>query len=118
MVAKNIENIITIIAKSINFKEVVVTKLSDWLWHLKFYWEIDNQIFDYQYKIHEITLCDASPKAIADVICYEIQEINYIYRHKSIGDITCSFNARSPKLRCTINPSGPCEACRFYESNH
>jgi hypothetical protein len=32
------------------------------------------------------------------------------------GDITCRFNARSPHLRCAVNPIGPCEACRYYES--
>jgi hypothetical protein len=33
-----------------------------------------------------------------------------------VGDITCQFNARSPYLRCAVNPSGPCEACRHYQS--
>lgn len=33
-----------------------------------------------------------------------------------VGDITCRFNARSPYLRCAINPSGPCKECSFYES--
>jgi len=32
-----------------------------------------------------------------------------------IGDITCQLNARSPYLRCTANPFGPCEGCREYE---
>lgn len=32
-----------------------------------------------------------------------------------IGDISCQLNARSPYLRCAVNPTGPCEACRFYE---
>lgn len=34
-----------------------------------------------------------------------------------IGDFTCRYNARSPYVRCAVNPSGPCETCRFYESN-
>jgi hypothetical protein len=33
-----------------------------------------------------------------------------------VGDITCQFNARSPYLRCTVNPSGPCKECPHYES--
>lgn len=33
-----------------------------------------------------------------------------------VGDLTCQFNARSPYLRCTINPSGPCKECSHYES--
>ncbi len=32
------------------------------------------------------------------------------------GDITCRFNARSPHLRCAVNPVGPCQDCRYYES--
>lgn len=32
-----------------------------------------------------------------------------------IGDITCQLNARSPFLRCTANPYGPCEGCADYE---
>ena len=32
------------------------------------------------------------------------------------GDITCRFNARSPHLRCAVNPIGPCQDCRYYES--
>jgi hypothetical protein len=33
-----------------------------------------------------------------------------------IGNLSCRFNARSPQLRCAVNPSGPCAGCRFYES--
>jgi Family of unknown function (DUF6464) len=32
-----------------------------------------------------------------------------------IGDITCQLNARSPFLRCTANPYGPCKDCTEYE---
>ncbi len=32
-----------------------------------------------------------------------------------IGDITCQLNARSPFLRCTANPYGPCKDCAEYE---
>ncbi|MEM1240724.1 MAG: DUF6464 family protein [Cyanobacteria bacterium P01_H01_bin.26] len=32
-----------------------------------------------------------------------------------IGDITCQLNARSPHIRCAVNPTGPCEGCRSYE---
>ncbi|PSF38416.1 hypothetical protein C7H19_05370 [Aphanothece hegewaldii CCALA 016] len=33
-----------------------------------------------------------------------------------IGEINCRYNARSPHLRCAINPSGPCEGCLHYEA--
>jgi hypothetical protein len=32
-----------------------------------------------------------------------------------IGDPSCVFNARSPLLRCAVNPLGPCEGCSDYE---
>jgi hypothetical protein len=28
-----------------------------------------------------------------------------------IGDAQCKFNARSPLLRCAVNPLGPCTGC-------
>ncbi|MBP0000407.1 MAG: hypothetical protein J7641_15650 [Cyanobacteria bacterium SID2] len=31
-----------------------------------------------------------------------------------LGDRTCLYNARSPYLRCAVNPYGPCNGCRFY----
>ncbi|HSM81397.1 MAG TPA: DUF6464 family protein [Nodosilinea sp.] len=31
-----------------------------------------------------------------------------------VGDITCDLNARSPYLRCAINPMGPCDGCSAY----
>ncbi|MBW4419688.1 MAG: hypothetical protein KME13_10715 [Myxacorys californica WJT36-NPBG1] len=33
-----------------------------------------------------------------------------------IGDFSCRYNARSPYIRCAINPMGPCDSCRYYES--
>ncbi len=33
-----------------------------------------------------------------------------------MGDISCQFNARSPYIRCAINPSGPCQNCRHYQA--
>ncbi|WP_242057062.1 MULTISPECIES: DUF6464 family protein [Oscillatoriales] len=32
-----------------------------------------------------------------------------------IGDTSCKFNARSPYLRCTVNPLGPCQDCPHYQ---
>lgn len=32
-----------------------------------------------------------------------------------IGNLSCRFNARSPQLRCAVNPTGPCADCHFYE---
>ncbi len=33
-----------------------------------------------------------------------------------IGDPSCRYNALSPQLRCAVNPHGPCEGCKDYES--
>ncbi|MDY7015795.1 MAG: DUF6464 family protein [Cyanobacteriota bacterium] len=32
-----------------------------------------------------------------------------------IGDLSCHYNARSPYIRCAVNPSGPCEGCSSYK---
>jgi Family of unknown function (DUF6464) len=32
-----------------------------------------------------------------------------------IGDPRCKYNALSPHLRCSVNPSGPCEGCPSFE---
>lgn len=42
---------------------------------------------------------------------YYLDGVGYL-----IGDISCQFNARSGYIRCAVNPSGPCEGCRFYEA--
>jgi hypothetical protein len=33
-----------------------------------------------------------------------------------LGDTTCRYNAHSELVRCAVNPTGPCQTCRFYES--
>jgi len=35
-----------------------------------------------------------------------------------IGDTTCVNNARSPYIRCAINPEGPCDDCIHFEKRH
>ncbi len=110
--ALKIEKIIAIIAQSFDLRKVFICKIADSLWSLDFCCQVDNQILDYSYWIYEIDLCDSRPDSIADIICYEMQEN---HRQRPIGDITCEFNARSRYLRCTVNPNGPCEGCKFRE---
>jgi len=43
-------------------------------------------------------------------------EKSLVNGHWVIGDASCRFNARSELVRCAVNPAGPCENCRFYES--
>lgn len=40
-----------------------------------------------------------------------VEGIGYV-----IGDFSCEMNARSPYLRCAVNPCGPCQGCQFYEA--
>ncbi|MBH8573174.1 hypothetical protein I8752_09120 [Nostocaceae cyanobacterium CENA369] len=42
---------------------------------------------------------------------YYLEGVGYL-----IGDISCKFNAQSGYIRCAVNPSGPCQGCRHYES--
>ena len=42
----------------------------------------------------------------------EIQRIH----PDAIGNVSCQFNARSPVIRCAVNPAGPCEDCQHYQS--
>ncbi|WP_242024247.1 DUF6464 family protein [Trichocoleus sp. FACHB-591] len=34
---------------------------------------------------------------------------------KSLGDPNCSHSARSPHVRCAVNPEGPCEGCPDFK---
>ena len=34
---------------------------------------------------------------------------------KPLGDPNCAHSARSPHLRCTVNPAGPCETCSDFK---
>ena len=33
-----------------------------------------------------------------------------------LGDWSCVYNARSPLLRCTVNPGGSCSGCVHYKA--
>ncbi len=39
-----------------------------------------------------------------------IEGVGYV-----IGDLTCTYNARSPYIRCAVNPDGLCQDCRHYQ---
>lgn len=44
------------------------------------------------------------------------QSLADMFKPRAIGDTTCRNNARSPYIRCAVNPCGPCEGCGSYES--
>jgi len=58
-----------------------------------------------------VTPVPLSLKALppADMTC--IDGFGYV-----IGKVSCKYNARSPYIRCAINPSGPCQNCWHYDS--
>jgi hypothetical protein len=60
-----------------------------------------------RYRLHHVTLWVQATQPLAE-------------RSRSkdgwiIGDSRCRFNARSPVLRCAVNPLGPCADCQFFQ---
>lgn len=43
------------------------------------------------------------------------EEMTLMNGHWIVGNASCGYNAHSELVRCAVNPSGPCEGCRFYE---
>jgi hypothetical protein len=43
------------------------------------------------------------------------EEMSLVDGQWVVGDATCRYNAQSELVRCAVNPSGPCQSCRFYE---
>ncbi len=66
----------------------------------------------YQYKVggyclHKISLYVQSASKPTETTLIEGRWV--------LGDANCRFNAKSEIIRCAVNPSGPCEGCRFFE---
>lgn len=60
-----------------------------------------------RYRLHQIVIYVQPSQAP--------QEQSLLEGRWVIGDVSCTFNARSELLRCAINPSGPCDRCTFYQ---
>ena len=57
--------------------------------------------------------CDFTHTKIGEV--YPHSKINTDYPPEGwIGWLSCDHNARSPYLRCAINPTGPCDGCQDF----
>lgn len=82
--------------------------LSLWMLHRAqaHYQQTNGQIHG-QLRVSQVPRLKALPPA--DLTC--IEGYGYV-----IGKISCKYNARSPYIRCAVNPSGSCEDCRHYES--
>lgn len=61
-----------------------------------------------RYRLHKISLYVQSAKRPT--------EKSLVQGRWVIGDANCRFNANSELIRCAVNPEGPCDSCRFYES--
>ncbi len=61
-----------------------------------------------RYKLHKIALYVQSAS--------RPEEQSLIDGQWVIGDATCVYNARSTLIRCAIQPIGPCEGCKYWES--
>jgi hypothetical protein len=60
-----------------------------------------------RYRLHRIALyVQASPRP---------EEQSWVQGRWVVGDVRCRFNARSELVRCAVNPSGPCQGCRYFE---
>ncbi|MDJ0800392.1 MAG: DUF6464 family protein [Calothrix sp. MO_167.B12] len=61
-----------------------------------------------RYRLHKIALYVQSAK--------RPDEKSLVDGRWVIGDASCNYNAHSEIIRCAINPDGPCESCRNYQT--
>ncbi|CAC5344840.1 MULTISPECIES: DUF6464 family protein [Planktothrix] len=61
-----------------------------------------------RYRLHKISLYVQSVQRPEDR--------TLIDGHWILGNANCRFNAYSELIRCAVNPLGPCQECRFFES--
>jgi hypothetical protein len=82
--------------------------LSLWMLHrAQANYQQTNRPTNQQFSISQAPRLKALPPA--DLTC--IEGYGYV-----IGKVSCKYNARSPYIRCAVNPSGSCADCRHYES--
>jgi hypothetical protein len=62
-----------------------------------------------RYRLQEIAIYVQSAQRPA--------ERSFVQGRWVIGDASCRFNAHSEIIRCAVNPEGPCDRCRFYETS-
>jgi hypothetical protein len=43
-------------------------------------------------------------------------EVSKLGDRTIIGDATCAYNAHSELIRCAVNPAGPCQGCKSYQT--
>jgi hypothetical protein len=55
------------------------------------------------------------PQRREDLSRYYYEDEPIDLERYAIGDTSCHYNARSPYIRCAVNPSGPCTDCPYYK---
>jgi hypothetical protein len=60
-----------------------------------------------RYKLHKVSLYVQSAERPSEKSLVDGRWV--------VGEASCCFNARSELIRCAVNPSGPCNSCRYYE---
>jgi hypothetical protein len=68
----------------------------------------------WQARFRRVCLMTSYPQMVEQQ--FEIGEQPRETEQYYLGDLSCRFNANSPYMRCAVNPDGPCEGCRYYES--
>ncbi|WP_445634532.1 hypothetical protein NSTC745_06355 [Nostoc sp. DSM 114161] len=67
----------------------------------------------------EVESADSCLRSLASAGITMAEAIEACSRHGEsrgcIGDASCKWNARSPYIRCAINPDGECQGCKYYE---
>ncbi|QLE42232.1 hypothetical protein FD723_18605 [Nostoc sp. C052] len=93
-----------------------------WIWVA--YWDWKNrrlvQTLDYLSRNRaEVESADSCLRSLAEAGISTAEAIEACSRHSEprgcVGDASCRWNARSPYIRCAINPSGECQGCKHYE---
>lgn len=93
-----------------------------WVWVA--YWGWKNrrlvQTVDYLSRNRaEVESANSCLRSLAEAGITIAEAIEACSRHSEsrgfVGDVSCKWNARSPYLRCAINPSGECQQCKDYE---
>ncbi|MEM6423840.1 MAG: DUF6464 family protein [Cyanobacteria bacterium P01_C01_bin.73] len=58
---------------------------------------------------------EAVSRRNVSAIALRLSEVTAIEGSRAvIGDVGCRWNARSPYLRCAVNPCGPCDDCPHF----
>jgi Family of unknown function (DUF6464) len=84
--------------------------------------EVDGSVYSVLERRHQYSLRSGRYRLDRIVLYVRLAEgitSEHIYWQRKegvIGDPQCIFNAHSPLIRCAPQPSGPCQGCKFFES--